>query len=344
MRTDDLDFPLPPELIAQEPPPVRSASRLLIYRRADRTIEHRTFRDLPSLVGPGDAMVFNDASVFPARFTLQKPTGGLVEGLFLEAVADGWHVLLKNLGPVRPDAPLAFVGYPAASLRVLEKRGDEGYRAAVDHDQKVSTDVLLQGAGRMPLPPYIRREKGADARDDLDRERYQTVFQNALGDSVAAPTAGLHFDAPLLAELDAAGVRRATLTLAVGMGTFKPVTADRLEDHAMHAERYVLPQNAADLINSSKRTIAVGTTSARVLESQPPGPLAAAAGETSIFIRPPYQWRHVDALLTNFHLPRSTLIALVAAMVGLDEVKRLYAEAVRERYRFFSYGDAMLIL
>ena len=349
MRTDDLDFPLPPELIAQEPPAVRGASRLLVYRRADRSIEHRTFGELPTLLRAGDALVFNDASVLPARFTLRKPTGGLVEGLFLEADGDHWHVLLKNLGPIRPGAPLEFVGDPrGATLRVLEKRGDEGYRAAVTHTRAAATDVLAGGAGRMPLPPYIRRDKGSDARDDLDRERYQTVFRNGLGDSVAAPTAGLHFDAPLLAALDAAGVSRATLTLAVGMGTFKPVTADRLEDHAMHAERYALPQPAAERINAARaaggRVVAVGTTSARVLESQPAGPLTAATGETSIFIRPPHLWRHVDALVTNFHLPRSTLIALVAAMVGLEEVRRMYAVAVAERYRFFSYGDAMLIV
>ena len=351
MRTDDLDFHLPPELIAQEPPPVRSASRLLVYQRGDRSIAHHAFADLPRFLSAGDLLVFNDARVLPARFALRKQTGGLVEGLFLSEVRIGrWRVLLRNAG--RNPAPMRFER--AADLSAVVVRSGEAGEHEIDlvaegrNPIEASADAVLARVGRMPLPPYIRRGKSSDPRDAADRERYQTVYSRAAGDSVAAPTAGLHFDAPLLASLDAMNVRRAAVTLAVGMGTFKPVTADRLEDHAMHVERYALPAEAAAAVNAARserrRVIAVGTTSARVLESQPPGPLAAASGETGIFIRPPYAWRHVGALLTNFHLPRSTLLALVAAMVGLDELRRIYADAVAERYRFFSYGDAMLII
>jgi S-adenosylmethionine:tRNA ribosyltransferase-isomerase len=199
----------------------------------------------------------------------------------------------------------------------------------------------------MPLPPYIKRDKEHDARDDADRERYQTVYAAASG-SVAAPTAGLHFTPELLADLDAMGVARARVTLHVGMGTFKPVSAEKLEQHTMHTERYVLDAAACETLNAARRNgrriIAVGTTSARVLESQPDDrPFTPTAGETAIFIYPGYRWRHVRGLITNFHLPRSTLIALVAALVGLEAQRRLYAEAIAQRYRFFSYGDAMLV-
>jgi S-adenosylmethionine:tRNA ribosyltransferase-isomerase len=206
---------------------------------------------------------------------------------------------------------------------------------------------LLARVGRMPLPPYIKREKDHDARDDFDRERYQTVFAKTEG-SVAAPTAGLHFTDQLLRELDAPGVQRTFVTLHVGLGTFKPVTADTLETHRMHVESYAIVPAAAQALNLAKaegrRIIPVGTTAARVLESQPKDePFTAKFGETGIFIYPPYEWKHVSALITNFHLPRSTLIALVAAMVGIEEQRRLYQIAIDERYRFFSYGDAMFI-
>ena len=207
--------------------------------------------------------------------------------------------------------------------------------------------ALLGRVGRMPLPPYIKREKGGDERDAADRERYQTVY-SAQGSAVAAPTAGLHFTQSVLDELDRAGVERAFVTLNVGLGTFKPVTVDDLSQHAMHGESYTLSPSAADALNRAKaagrRIVAVGTTSARVLECQPAGEqFHAHTGQTSIFIFPPYEWKHVGALLTNFHLPRSTLVALVAALTGLDEQRRMYRTAIQERYRFFSYGDAMLI-
>ncbi|MGH7215138.1 MAG: tRNA preQ1(34) S-adenosylmethionine ribosyltransferase-isomerase QueA [Tepidisphaeraceae bacterium] len=347
MRTDDLDFHLPPELIAQSPAPERAASGLLHYQRDAKTIAHRRFSDLPSLLRPGDLLVVNDARVVPARFTLRKVTGGRVEGLFLEEESPRrWRVLLRNLGPATPGATrLTFAEAPDVQV-TIEERHEEGEWLITVASAEPAL-VLLARVGRMPLPPYIRRDKDHDARDDQDRDRYQTVYARAAG-SIAAPTAGLHFTPELLAALEARGVERTFVTLHVGLGTFKPVTADTLEEHPMHAEAYTIAPEAADSINRAKRegrrVIAVGTTSARVLESQPGDhPFEPKTAETSIFIYPAYAWRHVDALVTNFHLPRSTLVALVAAMVGLDEQRRIYRAAIEERYRFFSYGDAMLI-
>jgi S-adenosylmethionine:tRNA ribosyltransferase-isomerase len=347
MRTDELDFHLPPELIAQTPAAQREASRLLHYRRGDRSIAHRHFADLPGLLKRGDLLVFNDARVVPARFALRKATGGHVEGLFLgQTVPHRWSVLLKNVGPARSsDALLHFIDAPDVTAHLIER--GEGGQCVIE----VSTDEpavqFLRRVGRMPLPPYIKRDKEHDARDDLDRERYQTVYAKSEG-SVAAPTAGLHFTPQVLAELDPAGIERTTITLDVGLGTFKPITADRIEDHAMHVETYQITEPAAEALNraksDSRRIVAVGTTSARVLESQPDDrPFAARSDQTGILIFPPYRWKHVGALITNFHLPRSTLIALVAAFVGLDEQRRIYQNAIEHRYRFFSYGDAMLI-
>ena len=345
MNAADLDFVLPPELIAQAPAAERPAARLLHYRRADASIAHRHFADLPGLLRAGDLLVFNDARVTPARFTLLKPTGGRVEGLFVGQTSPGrWTVLLKNLGPVKPDLVLAFENDRAVTARVTAKHGDDGYAMDVNSDDPA--DALLDRLGRMPLPPYIRRDKSADPRDESDRERYQTVYARAAG-SVAAPTAGLHFDAGVLADLAARGIERAFVTLHVGLGTFKPVTAPTLEDHAMHVERYTIDAAAADAINAAKRdsrrVISVGTTAARVLESQPAGAVTPRDGETGIFLYPPYAWKHVDALLTNFHLPRSTLIALVAAFVGLDAQRRIYGQAIANGYRFFSYGDSSFL-
>ncbi|MBC8106490.1 MAG: tRNA preQ1(34) S-adenosylmethionine ribosyltransferase-isomerase QueA [Anaerolineae bacterium] len=346
MRTDELDFDLPSELIAQVPARERAQSRLMRYRRADRSIAHRRFEELPALLRAGDLLVFNDARVIPARFTLKKQTGGLVEGLFLSQRATGqWNVLLKNLGPVTSDTELRFVDAPNVSVRVVERGGDGQQLLDVSSDEPAIE--FLHRIGRMPLPPYIKREKQHDDRDESDRDRYQTVFARVEG-SIAAPTAGLHFTPELLEAIDRLGVQRTTVTLDVGLGTFKPVTAERLEDHAMHVEHYRISREAAEALNRAKsekrRVIAVGTTSARVLESQPDvRAFEERSAETGILIHPPYQWKHVNALITNFHLPRSTLVALLAALIGLDEQRRAYAEAIEQRYRFFSYGDAMLI-
>jgi S-adenosylmethionine:tRNA ribosyltransferase-isomerase len=344
MRTDELDFELPPELVAQVPPERRTASRLMHYRREGQSVSHRTFSDLPELLREGDLLVFNDARVLPARFMLRKSTGGRVEALFLKEELPGrWRVLLKNLGNIT--GPLAFADAPQIQAEVIQSIGAGEYVLQISSE--LPANELLNRIGRMPLPPYIRREKDHDERDDLDRVRYQTVFAKNPG-AVAAPTAALHFSDALLESLAARGIERAFVTLHVGLGTFKPVTALTLEEHAMHVERYFIEPAAAELLNRAKnegrRIVAVGTTAARVLESQPTDvPFVPKSDETGIFIYPPYQWRHVKALITNFHLPRSTLIALVAAMVGMEQQRKLYQIAIEREYRFFSYGDAMLI-
>jgi len=346
MLASELDFELPPDLIAQVPAVERQASRLLSYRRDDRSITQRTFADLPTLLRAGDLLVFNDARVLPARFVLRKISGGRIEGLFLQELSAGrWLAMLRNLGDAPAGTVLTFANDPAIAATVLQTLGEGEYQLQITPAQAAAE--LLERVGRMPLPPYIKRDRRADVRDDLDRQRYQTVYASAAG-AVAAPTAGLHFTPALLAELAAMGVQRAMVTLHVGAGTFKPVTVEDLADHAMHAERYSIDSQAADMINRAKadrrRIIAVGTTSARVLESQPAEqPIQPRTAETAIFIYPPYRWKYVEAMITNFHLPRSTLIALVAALVGLDEQKRIYREAIARRYRFFSYGDAMWV-
>jgi S-adenosylmethionine:tRNA ribosyltransferase-isomerase len=339
VRTDELDFDLPDDLIARHPPTRRGDSRLMTFDRATDAIEHRAFADLPTLLRPGDVVVFNDARVTPAKFVLLKPTGGRVNALFLEEESVGrWIALLKGPGETATELPWQIAGGPAA--RVTQKLGAGRFRLEVD-DDRPADDVLAE-AGEMPLPPYL----GRDAEPE-DAERYQTVYADKPG-SVAAPTAGLHFTPELLQKLDDAEIFRATLTLHVGLGTFRPVSSDDLDGHKMHRERYALPPLCCEAINEARRAggrvVAVGTTVCRVLASQPAGELRPVEdGETSIFLRPPEPVRHVDALLTNFHLPRSTLIALVAAFVGLDNQRRLYREAIERQYRFFSYGDAMLL-
>jgi S-adenosylmethionine:tRNA ribosyltransferase-isomerase len=253
--------------------------------------------------------------------------------------------MLKDLGRVQREAKLLFAADPTLQARQITKLDESRYAMKVEPFEPALS--VLGRIGRMPLPPYIKRDRDRDERDAFDRERYQTIFAQIPG-SVAAPTAGLHFTAELLKQLDKAGIERAFVTLHVGLGTFKPVTAERLEDHAMHVEAYSIDERTADALNRARhdrrRIIAVGTTAARVLESQAETrPLHATTSQTSIFIYPPYRWKHVQALITNFHLPRSTLIALVAGMTGLDEQRRIYDEAIRQRYRFFSYGDAMLV-
>jgi S-adenosylmethionine:tRNA ribosyltransferase-isomerase len=252
-------------------------------------------------------------------------------------------VLLRNLGNV--SGPLRFAEAAELSATVVGSGETGEYEIEISSDRPAVE--LLDKIGRMPLPPYIHRAKDHDQRDELDRERYQTVFARAAG-AVAAPTAALHFSQDIFDALTTRGIETAFVTLLVGLGTFKPITADAIEQHAMHWESYSIDPSAAQKLNRAKserrRVIAVGTTSARVLESQPADqPFVAKSDQTGIFIYPPYQWKNVDALVTNFHLPRSTLIALVAAMVGLDEQRRIYQTAIEHRYRFFSYGDAMFI-
>jgi S-adenosylmethionine:tRNA ribosyltransferase-isomerase len=345
LRTDDFDYQLPLELIAQEPPPSREDARLLALDRASGALDHRGIAELPELLRPGDLLVVNDTRVIPARLFARRATGGRVEVFLLSpaAAAGTWTALARAGGSLRPGEDLEVEGASDA-VRLVERTGPGTWLVrARDGDLA----ALMERVGRMPLPPYIRRAAD-DARDALDRERYQTVFARAPG-AVAAPTAGLHLTRELFERLAARGVGRATVTLHVGLGTFKPIETDTVEAHAMHEERYEVPAETAAAIARTRaaggRIVAVGTTSVRTLESAagPDGVPAAGPGATSLFIAPGYRFRVVDALLTNFHLPRSTLLVLVSAFAGRERVLAAYREAAARRYRFYSYGDAMLI-
>ncbi|PTX98167.1 tRNA preQ1(34) S-adenosylmethionine ribosyltransferase-isomerase QueA [Spartobacteria bacterium LR76] len=322
MLVSDFDFDLPPELIASRPLPDRDASRMMVVDRATGEISHRMFRDFPSYLAPGDLVVLNDSRVIKAR--LRTPDQR-TELLLLEPIdSSAWKCLGKPGRRLRIGMSLEIAG-TVATVRDILPDGERVVEFASPPD--------LEAHGAMPIPPYFRRE--ADAEDDV---RYQTVFADEPG-SVAAPTAGLHFTPELLSTLP-----HAFLTLHVGIGTFLPVKVDRVADHVMHEERYSISPETAQAINAAHRVVAVGTTASRVLESQPEGPIQARSGATAIFIHPGYRFQHVGALLTNFHLPKSTLIMLVSALAGTDLIRRAYEEAVRERYRFFSYGDCMLIV
>jgi S-adenosylmethionine:tRNA ribosyltransferase-isomerase len=341
----DLDYELPDALIAQAPLEARDAARMLALDRDGGDVSHRRVRDLPTLLPPA-LLVVNDTRVMPARLLGQRPGGGkaellLVERLGAEGPSERWVALArpkKRLG----EGTVVRVGEGAMTATVAAHREGGEVEVVLDAGGAPIMDVL-ERVGRVPLPPYIRREAGAE-----DRDRYQTVYADTPG-AVAAPTAGLHLSERLLEELRARGHRLARVTLHVGPGTFQPVQGDDLKGHAMHAERYVVSEEAAQAIRDARAegrpVVAVGTTVVRTLESSvgDDDAVRAGAGSTRLFIRPPYRFRVVDALLTNFHLPRSTLLALVMAFGGIEPVRRAYAEAVRERYRFYSYGDAMLI-
>jgi S-adenosylmethionine:tRNA ribosyltransferase-isomerase len=346
MDVSELDFALPEELIAQEPVEPRDASRLLLLPRAGGDPRHLRFADLPGLLRPGDLLVLNDSRVIPARLVGRKASGGRVEILLVEPSADTaageparWVAMAQASKPIRIGTRVDVDGLLAEVIRV---DGEGFYEVRFDRDE-AGLAGALERVGRVPLPPYIRREPGA-----ADRDRYQTIVARTPG-SVAAPTAGLHFTPGLLAALAERGVEQATVTLHVGPGTFLPVRAARLEEHRMHAERYEVPEATSRAFDAVRqrggRVVAVGTTAVRTLESAfTNGELRPGPGRTEIFIRPGHRFRAVDGLLTNFHLPRSTLLALVCALGGTDRVLAAYRRAVEERYRFFSYGDAMAIL
>jgi len=337
----DFDYALPPELIAQQPAPERSGARLL-DGRGDTPVDRR-FRELPSLLQPGDLLVFNDTRVIRARLLGEKPTGGAVEAL-VERVLPGNEVLahLRASKSPRPGSRVRFAD--AFDAEVLGRAGPEG---ALFHLRfPADPQLLLERHGHVPLPPYIAHGDTAQ-----DAERYQTVFAARPG-AVAAPTAALHFDTAMLDALDARGVRRAAVTLHVGAGTFQPVRVDDIAEHRMHSEWFEVGEDTVAAIESTHaaggRIVAAGTTTLRALESAAVRAREGAApqpcrGETDIFIRPGFEFRIVDLLLTNFHLPRSTLLMLVSAFSGHDHVLALYRHAVESRYRFFSYGDAMLL-
>jgi len=332
----DFDFELPPELIAQHPAAERSASRLLDGRHGPP--QDRTFRDLPALLQPGDLIVFNDTRVIKARLMGVKPTGGVVEALVERVLPD--HEVWAHLRASKSPRPGTWVRFADAfDAEVIGRAGPEGslFHLRFPDDPF----VLLARHGHVPLPPYITHDDDAD-----DERRYQTVFATNPG-AVAAPTASLHFDEGVLAALDARGVQRSFLTLHVGAGTFQPVR-DTIEDHRMHSEWFDVPAATVDAIARTRaaggRVVAAGTTSLRALESAArSGTLAAGSGDTDLFIQPGFDFRVVDLLVTNFHLPKSTLMMLVSAFAGHAQVMALYRHAIEARYRFFSYGDAMLL-
>lgn len=336
MRTEEFDFALPERLIAQQPPAQRGASRLLHVQGG--ALVDRRFADLPQLVGPDDVLVLNDTRVIKARLSGNKESGGKVEVL-VERVLDGHEVLAQVRASHAPKAGSRLSLANDLKVEVLGREGEFFHlRFAAEEDVL----DLLDRYGQLPLPPYITH-----AADDEDERRYQTVFAREAG-AVAAPTAGLHFDDAMLQALRDKGVRIAYVTLHVGAGTFQPVRAEHIREHAMHSERYTVPQATVEAIRQIRanggRVVAVGTTSLRALESAAAGgELVAGSGETRIFITPGYRFRVVDLLLTNFHLPRSTLLMLVCAFGGMDEMLAAYRHAVEKEYRFFSYGDAMLI-
>lgn len=337
MRRDEFRYELPPELIAQQPLAARSASRLLTLDGADGTIRDCRFTDLPALLRPGDLLVFNDTRVVNARLLARKPSGGRVE-LLLERGLDERRALFQARAskPLRAGGELALAG--GGTAQVVERHDD---LFEIRFDRPVF--VYLAEHGDVPLPPYIERAPTA-----ADVERYQTVFARVDG-AVAAPTAGLHFDAGVLAALNDAGVHCVSITLHVGAGTFQPVRVDDLDTHRMHAEEVEVGIDACRAVAAARaaggRIVAVGTTVVRALESAfDEGKVQPFRGETRLFVRPGYRFRAVDALLTNFHLPESTLLMLVCAFGGIENVLAAYAHAVRERYRFFSYGDAMFVL
>ena len=324
MLTSDFDYTLPPELIATEPLPDRAASRMMVVNRAEQTIAHSRFRDLPQFLRAGDLLVLNDSRVVPARFFSND---GSKELLRLEAISSTlWRCMVKPGKKLRIGHRIE-IGAATGSVIGIEENGDR----ILQFDEQVDEKIY----GHLALPPYMHRKDRAD-----DQERYQTVFAAHAG-SIAAPTAGLHFTPELLQTLP-----HTFVTLHVGVGTFQPVKVERVAEHIMHSERYTLSAAAAEKVATATRVVAVGTTATRVLESiaANQGRIMADSGSTNIFIHPPYEFRVVGALLTNFHLPKSTLLMLVSAFAGQDLIMRAYAEAIRERYRFFSYGDCMLIL
>jgi S-adenosylmethionine:tRNA ribosyltransferase-isomerase len=343
VKTSDFDYELPRELIAQYPAERRDESRLLVLRRGTGAIEHRVFRDIPRYLSARDVLVLNESRVFPARFLgVKRGTGGRVEMFLLRELSPfRWEVLVKPGARIREGAVLEFGGGPMTARVVRALRG--GRREV---ELALSGDVhrAIEEYGRVPLPPYIEREP-----EELDSERYQTVYARVNG-AVAAPTAGLHFTEPLLTELSSRGVAAARVVLHVGLGTFRPVAADDPDEHEMEEERYEVSTEAAGTINAARasggRVVAVGTTSVRVLETvaDAEGRVHPGEGATRVFIKQPYDFRCVDVLLTNFHLPRSTLLMLVSAFAGRERVLAAYREAIREGYRFYSYGDAMLVL
>lgn len=339
MKKSDFDFYLPEELIAQTPLERRDGSRLLALDKYTGEIEHRHFYDLPEFLKAGDCLVMNNSRVLPARLIGTRKTGGMVELVLLRDLGEGrWECLSRPGRKTKPGTELSFGD---GELNAVVEAVVEGGNRIVRFDYEGIFLEVLERLGKMPLPPYIKEELN-------EPERYQTVYSRELG-SAAAPTAGLHFTEELLEKLKAKGVKLCYVTLHVGLGTFRPVKEDEIEDHEMHSEFCIIPEETAQAINETKRAggriVAVGTTSCRTLESfaKENGTLEACSGWTNIFIYPGYKFKCIDALITNFHLPESTLIMLVSALAGRENILNAYKTAVEERYRFFSFGDAMFV-
>ena len=348
-KRSDFHFDLPEELIAQHPVDRRDGARLLVADPVQRTLRHARITDLPGLVPEGTLCVPNDVKVRHARLLLRRAGGGAGEALLLRAFPDGSFEAMVRPGPkLRPGREAAVIDPASGAILAqltVEETLEEGLRRVLIRQEGRSLDWdAVDRIGRLPLPPYITHAAEAD-----DEDRYQTVFHAPEGEAVAAPTAGLHFTEDLIAQLEARGCHWRPVRLHVGLGTFRPMTAEHLEDHVMHEERYEVPEDTARLLepvlrHRTRPLLCIGTTSLRTLEAAWDGERLKRSGSTRLFIQPGYRLRTADMLLTNFHLPESTLFVLVSALLGPDFAKKAYAEAVRERYRFFSYGDAMLIL
>jgi S-adenosylmethionine:tRNA ribosyltransferase-isomerase len=344
MKTDLFDYELPPDLIAQHPAARRDQARMLVLHRTSGEIEHRKISDIADYLRAPDVLVLNNTKVIPARvFGHKAASGGKVELLLLEETTSKvWKVLMKTSRRPKPGDSLILCSGKATATML--ENGEQG-EALLKIDSDRPLMEILDEEGVPPLPPYIARKEQTREQINTDRERYQTVYASEPG-AAAAPTAGLHFTPQLLQTLEAKGVAKAELTLHVGLGTFRPVSAETITDHQMHHEHYVVSTSAAQTIRRARdaggRVVAVGSTSVRTLESLPT--LGKAEGSTNIFIYPPYSFRHTDAILTNFHLPKSTLLMMMSAFAGREQMLHAYRIAVQEKYRFFSYGDCMLIL
>ena len=348
MKTEKLNYHLPSELIAQHPADIRGDSRLLVFNRTGGELIDSRFVEIGDFLQPGDCLVLNDTKVLPARFFVRRSSGGKLEGLFLDETAAGvWQVMLKGVRRVKTGEIIYLrnkEGDDFCRAEVVEKQSDG--RCLLKIEAKAGAEAILAKIGFPPLPPYIKR--GGDiSQAAIDKVRYQTVYARRAG-AIAAPTAGLHLTNELIERLQAARVSFAYITLHVGAGTFKPITAENIEQHKIHLEQFSIDEENARIINVSKekgRIIAVGTTSVRALETAAGGSqIKAGSGTTELFIKPGYKFKIVDGMVTNFHLPKSTLLALVAAFGGLENILAAYRYAIERRYQFYSYGDAMLIV
>lgn len=360
MKTSEFDYALPPELIAQEPLAERSGSRMMVVHRSSGTLEHKHVFDLPEYLVAGDLLVVNDTKVFPARILgVRSDTGGKIELLLVEEVesgakgtgSDGKHVSTWDCFLRAGSRPIPGMRFLMANGRIkaqiVDMRGDGRVTVMLFSDFPLME--VLKNNGYAPVPPYIHRSADTEFRTDMDRKRYQTIYAAKTG-AVAAPTAGLHFSEELFQVLEDMCVCRTAITLHVGPGTFKPVSAEVVKDHVMESERYVVTEDAERAVsmakNNGRRVVAVGSTSVRTLETvhMDHGWICACSGRTSAFIYPPYEFKAVDIMLTNFHLPKSTLIMMVCAFGGMDLIMAAYREAIANEYRFYSYGDCMLVL